>query len=93
VYVHVFVHVCVCIYIDMNINVHLCVPYTWVSLVATVCMFRHTSTSMHMWVDDEETMNIDEETMNVGFLTARNCTSELTVKLLDRKEPITLVAS
>jgi len=48
---------------------------------------------MHMWVHDEETMNIDEETMNVGFLTARNCTSELTVKLLDRKEPITLVAS
>jgi len=46
---------------------------------------------MHMWVHDEETMNIDEETINVGFLTARNCTSELTVKLFDRKEPITLI--
>ena len=45
---------------------------------------------MHMCVHDEETMNIDEETINVGSLTARNCTSELTVRLLDRKKPIML---
>ena len=50
----------------------------------------HTCTSMHMCVYDEETMNIDEETINVGSLTARNCTSELTVRLLDRKKPIML---
>jgi len=33
---------------------------------------------------------LDEETMNLGLLTARNCTSQLIVGISDRKEPVKL---